>query len=73
MIYDDVNLFQRKSMVESKKKLNQAKSPLCKEDLIIAICKCWKEINIGYYQSLVTSMPARIKAVIKTRGSVTKY
>lgn len=55
------------------KKLVQAKSPLCKEDLIIAIRKCWKELNIDYCQSLITSMPARIKAVIKARGGVTKY
>ena len=40
---------------------------------IIAIHKCWKEINIDYCQSLITSMPARIKAVIKAHGGVTKY
>ena len=55
------------------KKLVQAKSLLCREDLIIAIRKCWTEINIDDCQSLITSMPARIKTVIKARGSVTKY
>ena len=55
------------------KKLVQSKSALCKKDLIIATRKCWKEINIDCYQSSVTSMPARIKAVIKAQGGVTKY
>lgn len=55
------------------KKLVQAKSPLCKDDLIIAIRECWKEMDINYCQSLIRSMPARIKAVIKARGGVTKY
>ena len=55
------------------KKFVQVKSALSKEDRIIAIRKRWKEINIDYCQSLITSMPARIKAVIKARGGETKY
>ena len=60
------------NMWQKLKKLLQAKSPLCKEDPIIAIRKCWKEINIDYCQSLITSVLARIKAVIKARGGATK-
>ena len=60
------------SMWWKLKKLIQAKSPLCKEDLIIAIRKYWKEINTDFYQSIITSMPVKIKAVIKAREGITK-
>ena len=50
------------------------KQPLSGAELVKAIKKVWvKEISKEYCQSLIESMPRRIKAVIKNRGGHTKY
>ena len=50
------------------------KQPLCGAELVKAIKEVWvKEISKEYCQSLIESMPRRIKAVIKNRGGHTKY
>ena len=51
------------------------KQPLSGAELVKAIKEVWvKEISKEYCQSLIESMPRRIKkAVIKNRGSHTKY
>ena len=67
------DLFPIENMWWKLKNLVQEKSPLCKEDPIISIRKSWKEISIDYCQSLISSMLARIKAVIKALGGITKY
>ena len=50
------------------------KQPLSGAELVKAIKEVWvKEISKEYCQSLIESMPRRIKAVIKNRGGHTKY
>ena len=50
------------------------KQPLSGAELVKAIKEVWvKEISKKYCQSLIKSMPKRIKAVIKNRGGHTKY
>ena len=50
------------------------KQPLSGAELVKAIKEVWvKEISKEHCQSLIESMPRRIKAVIKNRGGHTKY
>ena len=50
------------------------KQPLSGAELVKSIKEVWvKEISKAYCQSLIESMPRRIKAVIKNRGGHTKY
>ena len=50
------------------------KQPLSGTELVKVIKEVWvKEISKEYCQSLIKSMPRRIKAVIKNRGGHTKY
>ena len=50
------------------------KQPLIGAELVKAIKEVWvKEISKEYCQSLIESMPRRIKAVIKNREGHTKY
>ena len=50
------------------------KQPLSGAELVKAIKEVWvKEIFKEYCQSLIESMPRRIKAMIKNRGGHTKY
>ena len=50
------------------------KQPLSGAELVKAIKEVWvKEKSKEYCQSLIESMPKRIKAVIKNRGGHTKY
>ena len=50
------------------------KQPLSGAEWVKAIKEVWvKEISKKYCQSLIESMPKRIKAVIKNRGGHTKY
>ena len=50
------------------------KQPLSGAELVKAMKEVWvKEISKKYCQSLIESMPRRIKAVIKNRGGHTKY
>jgi transposase len=51
-----------------------AKKPRNKRELKEAIIHVWHhELNNEYINKLITSMPARIKAVIKAKGGFTKY
>ncbi len=55
------------------KRLVDNKSPTSKELLKTALKLSWAEISNDYCNTLVQSMPARIKAVIKTKRVPTKY
>ena len=58
---------------DMKNKVSE-KQPLSGAELVKAIKEVWvKEISKEYCQSLIKSMPKRIKAVIKNRGGQTKY
>lgn len=51
-----------------------AKKPRNKRELKEAIIRVWNhELNLDYIQNLISSMPARIAAVIKAKGGATKY
>lgn len=44
-----------------------------KENYFAALRKTWEELDKKYLQNLVESMPRRLQAVIKAKGSHTKY
>ena len=50
------------NMWSKLKKVVQEKSPICKEDLIIAIRKYWKEINIVIVNHYLLSIISNIYA-----------
>ena len=43
------------------------------EELFEQINKAWREIDMRIVDSLIESMPRRMKAVIKSKGGQTKY
>jgi transposase len=56
-----------------KRKVHQMK-PTTERQLMEAVVHCWNhEISGELVTSLVDSMPARIKQVIRAKGGVTKY
>ena len=56
-----------------KNKMSE-KQPFSGAEMVKAIKEVWvKEISKDYCQSLIESMPRRIKAMIKNRGGHTKY
>jgi hypothetical protein len=58
--------------MKSKLKMNPAITSLPK--LVEAIKLMWvRDLPLEYFQSLSSSMPRRIKAVIAAKGQMTKY
>uniref|UniRef100_A0A3Q3AY27 Tc1-like transposase DDE domain-containing protein n=1 Tax=Kryptolebias marmoratus TaxID=37003 RepID=A0A3Q3AY27_KRYMA len=55
------------------KKMVHKKAPTCKADLATPIKESWHQIDAEYCLSLIESMPQRLKAIIKAKGSATKY
>ena len=68
------NLNPIKNLWTNMKNKVSEKQPLSGAELVKPIKEVWvKEIFKDYCQSLIESMPRRIKAVIKNRGGHTKY
>jgi len=58
---------------ELERRLRNREVPTSKEHLFAMLNKEWRSIPPAVIENIVSSMPARIKAVIQAKGGHTKY